>query len=226
MAESTIAAKISDIKPIRDITYEHLRQEIIDGRVKPDDRLIERDIADRLNVSRTPVREALRRLESEGFVEYLPRKGVVVRGFNIAEIKEIYDIRIELECLAIRKAIENITASDVQLISTILANLEKTDNSDNINATVECLKDLDGTILRIANMPLLESLIGSLRNSLTRYKKINLSQAPRRSSAISEHKAILRATIAKDVAKAVSLVKQHIENARTELLKRCNFGER
>ena len=120
-----IAAQISEVKQLRDIIFEHLRQEILDGNLRPNDRLIERDIAAKLNVSRTPIREALRKLETEGFVEHLPRKGIVVRGLNITEIEEIYDIRRELECLVVRKAISTITEHDIQKMKVILAELEK-----------------------------------------------------------------------------------------------------
>lgn len=219
MSDISIQDKISDVKPIRDIIFEHLRQEILDGNIKPDDRLIERDIAAKLNVSRTPVREALRKLESEGFVEYLPRKGVVVRGFNITEIQEIYDIRKELECLAVRNAIRKITAADLQNLRELLARLENKE-SDHDAASAE-LYNFDELILNIAQMPLLKSFINSLRNSLTRYKKINLSHAPRRKNAVNEHKAILQAILEGDSESAETLTIEHVENAREELLKHC-----
>ncbi len=223
MMEQTIHDKISDIKPIRDIIFEHLRQEFLSGTVKPGDRLIERDIAAKLNVSRTPVREALRKLESEGFVEYLPRKGMIVRGFNLSEIKEIYDIRKELECLAVRNAIQNMTEQDIQTMQGILRQLEDQDYCDPVENMSARLNNFDECILNLAQMPLVKSFIGILRDSLTRYKKINLSHAPRRKTAIEEHKAILRAMIAKDVALAEKLTVEHIENARKELLRHCTL---
>lgn len=223
MTDQTIHDKISDIKPIRDIIFEHLRQEFLSGNVKPGDRLIERDIAAKLNVSRTPVREALRKLESEGFVEYLPRKGMIVRGFNLSEIKEIYDIRKELECLAVRNAIQHMTEQDIQTMQGILRQLEGQDYRDQVEDMSARLNNFDECILNMAQMPLVKSFIGILRDSLTRYKKINLSHAPRRKTAIEEHKAILRAMMAKDVALAEKLTVEHIENARQELLRHCTL---
>ena len=221
MTDQTIHEKISDIKPIRDIIFEHLRQEFLSGHVKPGDRLIERDIAAKLNVSRTPVREALRKLESEGFVEYLPRKGMIVRGFNLSEIKEIYDIRKELECLAVRNAIQNMTEQDAQVIQGILRQLEDHEYSDQAENMSARFNLFDDCILNMAQMPMVRSFIGILRDSLTRYKKINLSHAPRRKTAIEEHKAILRAMLEKDIPLAEKLTIEHIENARKELLKHC-----
>jgi len=219
MREMKIVEKISEVKQLRDIIFEHLKQEILDGEIKPDDRLIEREIAAKLNVSRTPIREALRKLESEGFVEHLPRKGVVVRGFNITEIEEIYEIRKELECLAVRHAIKNIADYDIHRMKDILEELEKAEKGDLIQSTSKGLYEFDEWILNTAQMPLMKNFVHILRESLIRYRKINLSKAPRRQSAISEHKAILQAIINKDVVQAEKLTIEHINNSKEELLK-------
>ncbi len=223
MDDVMITEQISEVKQLRDIIFEYLKQEILDGHLKPNERLIERDIAAKLNVSRTPIREALRKLESEGFVEHVPRKGVVVRGFNITEIEEIYDIRKELECLVVRKAISNITDHNIQSLKIILAGLEKEEQGDQVQLTAKGLQEFDEVILNMTNMPLLKNFVHSLKESLNRYKKINLSQAPRRKSAISEHKSILQAIIDRDAWRAELLTVEHIDNSRTELFKKCQL---
>lgn len=220
MDELMIAEQISEVKQLRDIIFEYIRKEILDGKIKPDDRLIERDIAAKLNVSRTPIREALRKLESEGFVEHVPRKGVVVRGFNSTEIEEIYDIRKELECLVVRKAISNITESDIKGLQVILEDLEKEENTDVAQLTAKGLNKFDEVILSMAKMPLLTNFVHTLKESLIRYQKINLSDAPRRKNAISEHRAILQAIINKDIVRAERLTLEHIDNSREELFKK------
>lgn len=220
MDELMIAEQISEVKQLRDIIFEYIRKEILDGKIKPDDRLIERDIAAKLNVSRTPIREALRKLESEGFVEHVPRKGVVVRGFNSTEIEEIYDIRKELECLVVRKAISNIADSDIKDLHVILEDLEKEENTDVAQLTAKGLNKFDEVILNMAKMPLLTNFVHTLKESLIRYQKINLSDAPRRKNAISEHRAILQAIINKDIARAEKLTLEHIDHSREELFKK------
>jgi len=223
MDDLMITAQISEVKQLRDIIFEHLRQEILDGNLKPEERLIERDIAAKLNVSRTPIREALRKLESEGFVEHVPRKGVVVHGFNITEIEEIYDIRKELECLVVRKAISNITGHDIEILEVILKELEDEGNGDQVQVTAKGLHAFDEVILNMTKMPLLKNFVHSLKDSLIRYQKINLSHAPRRKSAIDEHKAILQAIIDKDAARAELLTMEHIDNSRAELFRKCQL---
>ena len=222
MDELLITEQIAEVKQLRDIIFEHLRQEILTGNLKPDDRLIERDIATKLNVSRTPIREALRKLESEGFVEHVPRKGVIVHGFNSTEIEEIYDIRKELECLVVRKAILNITDHDIQILKVILEDLDNEKKADQVQITAQGLHEFDEVILNMTKMPLLKNFVHSLKDSLMRYQKINLSHAPRRKNAIDEHKAILQAIIARDAARAEKLTIEHIDQSRAELFKRCH----
>lgn len=209
---------LTDVKPIREIIYDHLRQAILDGIFKPGDRLIERDIAAKYSVSRTPVREALRKLESEGYLEYIPRKGEVVRGFNIDEIKEIYDIRKALECLVVKKAIKNITEQQIAALKAIVAQLELEANDHHALATYKGLHEFDELLLSAARMPLAAEFIHTLQETLTRYRKINLSHAPRRKSAIDEHKEILQAIIANDIDRAEKAICQHIDNSRDALL--------
>jgi len=202
-----------------------LRQLILDGVIKPGERLVERDIAVKFRASRTPVREALRKLETEGFVEYLARKGVAVRGFNVAEIEEIYKIRKVLECLAIQNSIRNITAPQMAHLKKIVESLESEENDDVVKAT-EGLHQFDDLILDTANMPVLKGILHTIRESLERYKRINLSNRPRRKEAVREHKEILQAIIDRDEKRAEELVCRHIDNARRELMRliRSNGG--
>jgi DNA-binding GntR family transcriptional regulator len=221
MDEMNITEKISEVKPLRDIIFDHLKKEILDGRIKPDDRLIERDLAQQLNVSRTPIREALRKLESEGLLSYLPRKGVVVQGFDISEIKEIYDIRKELECLAVRNAILNITDADIEKMQAILERVEK---DDKVFAS-QGLNEFDEVILDTAQMPLVKNFLYILKEKLMRYKKLNLSHEPRRKSAIREHRTILEAIIERNSALAERLTAEHVEVSRQELIKHINLNK-
>ena len=220
MDELLVPAGLTDVKPIREIIYEYLRQAILDGGVKPGERLVERDIAEKLSASRTPVREALRKLESEGFVTYLPRKGMVVKGVNMDEIDEIYSIRTELECLAIRHAIKNISEEQLLELRELVAALELQAKSDATQATAMKLHDFDDLILNAAGMPTLTGFLHSMYDTLKRYKCINLSNLPRRKEAVREHKEILQAIIDRDGKRAEQLVRLHVEHSRNELRKR------
>lgn len=217
MDHFSVPKGLTDIKPLREIIYEHLRQTILDGIIKPGQRLVERDIAEKFNASRTPVREALRILESEGFIEYLPRKGVIVRGFNVKEIEDIYNIRKALECLAVQSAIAHITDAQISKLKKIISRLEQEQDCNALD-TSKGLHAFDDIIVDAANMPLLKSFLQTLKESLLRYQKINLSNHPRRKEAVKEHKDILQAIINRDIHQAELSVCLHITNSCNELL--------
>ena len=100
-------------RPIREIAYEVLKHAIITGEIPAGERIVETDYAERLHISRTPLREALRKLERDGLVEYVLRRGVVVRAFTIADVEEIYTIRNALEMLTLPAIIRNATEEDI-----------------------------------------------------------------------------------------------------------------
>ena len=100
-------------RPIREIAYEVLKHAIITGEIPAGERIVETDYADRLHISRTPLREALRKLERDGLVEYVLHRGVVVRAFTIADVEEIYTIRNALEMLTLPAIIEKATEEDI-----------------------------------------------------------------------------------------------------------------
>ena len=100
-------------RPIREIAYEVLKHAIITGEIPAGERIVETEYADRLHISRTPLREALRKLERDGLVEYVQRRGVIVRAFTIADVEEIYTIRNALEMLTLPAIIQKATADDI-----------------------------------------------------------------------------------------------------------------
>ncbi len=213
---------LTDVKPIREIIYEYLRQAILDGDIKPGERLVERDIAEKLGASRTPVREALRKLESEDFVVYIARKGMIVKGINIHEVDELYSIRKALESLAIRCAIKNITSQQLAELEKIVAALEMEEKGDGAQTTLNGLHEFDDLIINAAAMPTLKSFLHSLYDMLSRYKRINLSRRPRRKEAVREHKEILQAIIARNEQLAEALVCAHADRSCRELKKRLH----
>ena len=112
-------------RPIREIAYEVLKKAIITGEIPAGERIVETDYADRLHISRTPLREALRKLERDGLVEYVMRRGVVVRAFTIEDVKEIYTIRNALEMLTLPAIVEKATAEDIASLREKLAEMDK-----------------------------------------------------------------------------------------------------
>ena len=213
--ESSVLKKV---KPIRDIVYELLRKAILDGKIKPGERIVENDYAEMFHTSRTPIREALRKLEMEGFVEYLPRKGVIVKGFSLSDIIEIYEIRKSLECLAIRHVVAKISGQEIDQIRAIVREMEKANQEDNIEQLVTICQQFHDTILHTSSMPRLTSMINTLQDYLERFKRVTLEKPKRRGNAIKEHQEIFRAIDQRDVNKAEELISQHIEASKQAFL--------
>ena len=107
--ENLTKLNLDEYKPLRDVVFENLRGAIVEGRLKPGQRLMEVQLAEQLGVSRTPVREAIRKLELEGLVVMLPRKGAYVANMSLKDLIDVLEIRASLEGLAASLAAERIT---------------------------------------------------------------------------------------------------------------------
>lgn len=220
MTNFIVPSGITDIRPIRDIVYDHLREALIDGIIKPGERIVERTYAEKFNVSRTPIREVLRKLEMEGFVEYIPRRGIVAKGLNEVEIEEIYAIRISLERLALSMAVTKINRVQLSKVKKVHERTVMANEINDVETVVTQMRKFDDLLFEAANMPRLQKMIAGLQESLRSYRKISLSGDNRRHLAIAEHGEILQAVINKDVDLAEKLVVEHIERARNSLLGR------
>lgn len=205
------AMDMSNVKPIRDIVYEYLRKAVMDGELKPGERIIEKEYAEKMKISRTPIREALRKLESEGFVEYIPRKGVVVKGFTVKDIVEIYAIRRSLEGLAMRYVVENISEQELVKLKSLVKDMEEADKEGRIEDVFSTCKEFNEVILNASRMPRLRDLINTLHEYLERFRRITMAKSTRRADAINEHRLILQAIINKDGKAAEALVWDHLD---------------
>ena len=113
--ENLTKLNLDEYKPLRDVVFENLRGAIVEGRLKPGERLMEVQLAEQLGVSRTPVREAIRKLELEGLVVMLPRKGAYVANMSLKDLIDVLEIRASLEGLAASLAAERITDEDKKI---------------------------------------------------------------------------------------------------------------
>ena len=112
--------RLDSYKPLRELVCEHIRDAIINGVFAPGERLMEIQMADEMGVSRTPVREAIRKLEMEGFVVMIPRRGTYVSNMSIRDINDVYEIRISLDTLAAGLAAERISDEELEELQRLL----------------------------------------------------------------------------------------------------------
>lgn len=198
-------------KPIRDIVYESLRKTIISGVIPVGERIVEKEYAERLNISRTPVREALRRLELEELVEYLPRTGVVVKRISIEDVIEIYKIRHNLEVLATTSAMENITEQEIREIEELLDLTERKNKEGNVEEVVKLFGVFNSKIYEASRMKRLASMISKLNEYLQRFRNISIAENERREKALREHREILKAIKEKNKEDIDDIIKRHLD---------------
>jgi len=213
------------IKPIRDVVYEYLRTAIINGLIEPGERLVEKEYAEKFNISRTPVREALRKLEIEGLVENIPRKGDIVKGIDLKDMLEIFAIRQSLEPLIVKTAMENMNQEDIAQLQEVVGKMASSAHNDDITALLGAFQAFHDILINASNMPRLSAIISQLKDYLSCFRTMSLADHTRRTLAINEHKEILQAIIASDTEKAEHLVATHLASARQSLLQKMQQTE-
>lgn len=209
---------LESIRPIRDIVYDLIRKAILEGNIKPGEHIVESDYAKLLKTSRTPIREAIRKLETEGFVEYIPRKGVIVKGFSLNDIIEIFEIRKTLESLAMEYTVENITDKEIEVLKQIVDSMESADLNNDIEELVHICERFHDILLTVSSMPRLKTMINLLQEYLEVFKRNSLGKESRRRNAIIEHKEILSTIMERDVSRAKDQITRHIEASKRSFL--------
>lgn len=200
-------------KPISDVVYESLRRTIISGIIPVGERIIEKEYAERLNISRTPIREALKRLEIEDLVEYVPKKGVVVKRISRDDAIEIYKIRHSLEVLATKSAMDNITPEEIKEMEELLDYTEKKNNEGDVKEVIRLFGEFNSKIYSASRMKRLTSMISRQNEYLQRFRDISISENERREKALSEHRQILKAIIEKDKSNIDELIRTHLQDS-------------
>ena len=191
-----------------------LREAIVSGLLQPGDRLMQEELAERLGVSRMPVREALRRLEAEGLVVLQPYRGALVANLSSTELQELYELRIALETLALRFGIPAMDVQDFETMEVTLAQMDLETDSANwldLNTTFHTL------LYQSAGRKLLHEHIENLRNKSDRYLRLFASRRDRTTHAQQEHWAILHACRERNIDQACNLLKDHLQSTVTSL---------
>ena len=205
-------------RPIREIAYEVLKKAIITGEIPAGERIVETDYADRLHISRTPLREALRKLERDGLVEYVMRRGVVVRAFTIEDVREIYTIRNALEMLTLPSIIENATPEDIQALREKLAEMDRLQEKDDVEGLSPLAREFHWMLTSISQQKRILRVIESQDEYIRRFSAMAIRQENRRSAAHQEHHRLVDYVEAKDLDRFTELTKKHIERSMENCL--------
>ncbi len=206
-----------------DLAYESIRNAIMDGRFRPGDRLVTDAIASALNVSRMPVRDAIKRLQAEGVVDVFPSKGATVATVSVDHLKEVFAVRSVIEGLAAREAAKFITPDQISDLWKLFSEMEILVRSGAARAELAKNKEFHQTLYRLSENNLLQSMAEGLADSIDRYR-LRFHRLPRRSEEVLEqHRAIIHAISSHDHEEAERLTREHIECTAKVII--AHFGD-
>lgn len=197
-------------KPLNQIIYEGLRSAIIKGVIPMGERINEKNYADALNVSRTPIREALHRIQDEDIVRHVPNFGIMVTQFSQKDVDEIYQIRHSLEILATVNATVLMTEEREAEMDKLLKDTEQAQAEGRVRDVIEMSKRFNTMIYEFAEMPRLNSIQNRLRDYLIRFRDISLMNDARRQLAIDEHRQIFEFMRSGNIEEMQELITEHL----------------
>ncbi|GAB4265317.1 GntR family transcriptional regulator [Thermincola ferriacetica] len=218
MERRLIPVSLDNYKPLREIVFEALREAIINGTLEPGERLMEIQLAEEMGVSRTPVREAIRKLELEGFVVMVPRKGACVAGLSMKDIADVFEIRTALESLAAGLAAERITEEELENLERLLVKIGECVQANDLDKLIEVDTEFHDVLFKATRNERLVQIISNLREQIQRFRTTSLASPGRMKYALEEHKKIVEAVSERNVELAQKLAAEHIENAENIML--------
>jgi DNA-binding GntR family transcriptional regulator len=196
---------------LREKILENIRDAIISGTLKAGSRVSEPDLAERYGISRTPIREAFRQLESEGYLTVIPRRGAVVSEFNLKEVEDFYAIKSILEGYAARRACEKLTEKELERLQTINNRLAGLAEVNDIRGFCKTHDEFHAMFINASENEKLKELIFGLVSRFQRLRYMSLSLPGRMKISVQEHEKIIEAFRRKDAEAAEKLVRKNAE---------------
>ncbi len=219
MEELIKLVDLSQNRPLNDIVYEGLRSAIIKGVIPVGERINEKVYADYMNISRTPIRNAITRLSDEGIIEYIPNYGVVVKRVTVDDAVEIYKIRVALDTLASVSAMQLMTDKQYQAMDDLLTQTEEAEARGEVSYVIQLFSDFNDMIYSYARMPRLSVMVSKLRDYLVRFRDISLNGDSRRKKALEEHRIIYRCMMNKDEEQMRLVIAEHLNYYNSYIMK-------
>lgn len=221
----TLKVNINEYLPLRDVVFNTLRQAILKGELKPGERLMEIQLAQRLGVSRTPIREAIRKLELEGLVTMVPRKGAEVAKITEKSLRDVLEVRRSLEELAMQIACDKITEDILDDLEMALGEFKKAINSKELTAIAEADVNFHDVIYHATDNDKLIQILNNLREQMYRYRIEYIKDYSSHKRIIEEHELIIDSLKNKDKAKATLAICTHIDNQEMTVINSIKGNE-
>ena len=216
MVELSMA--LDEYLPLRDVVFNTLRDAILKGDLEPGERLMEIALAQKLGVSRTPIREAIRKLELEGLVKMTPRRGAEVAEITLTDLQDVLEVRRHLEELAVELSCKKATAPELEELMECHRNFKMVIETDNLTDMAVADVALHDVIYKTTGNKRLIQILNNLREQMYRYRLEYIKDEHKRKALVNEHEELIEAIARRDIETAKQAIRKHINNQEKTII--------
>ncbi|MCR4990078.1 MAG: GntR family transcriptional regulator [Lachnospiraceae bacterium] len=209
---------MEDFLPLRDVVFNTLRRAILTGQLKPGERLMEVHLANKLGVSRTPIREAIRKLELEGLVVMVPRKGAEVAKISEKSLKDVLEVRRALDELIAELACSRISSEQLKELKEAAEAFERATKTEDTASIARADVAFHDIIMESTGNSRLKQLVNNLAEQMYRYRFVYLKDETKHGMLVKEHSMIYDAIKKKDKEAAAKAAREHIDNQEKAII--------
>ena len=214
---------MDEFLPLRDVVFNTLRRAILTGELKPGERLMEIHLANRLGVSRTPIREAIRKLELEGLVTMIPRRGAEVAQITEKSLQDVLEVRRALDALCAELACDRITNEGKAALERACDQFEKATKTGDVVTIAEADVALHDIIVQATGNQRLIQLINNLSEQMYRYRFEYIKDETGHENLVNEHRMIYESIMNGDREKAAAAARLHIDNQEQSIIRQIRI---
>ena len=215
---------MNEFLPLRDVVFNTLRQAILTGELKPGERLMEIHLANKLGVSRTPIREAIRKLELEGLVTMIPRRGAEVAQITGKSLKDVLEVRRSLDALCAELACERISDGEIAALEAACKEFEEATYTRDARVIAAADVALHDIIIKATNNNRLVQLVNNLAEQMYRYRFEYIKDYSMHGRLVEEHRVIFEAIRKKDKVTAAAAAVTHIDNQMESIARQLHLN--
>lgn len=221
-----LSMKLDEYLPLRDVVFNTLREAILKGELQPGERLMEVSLAQKLGVSRTPIREAIRKLELEGLVKMTPRKGAEVAQITLQDLSDVLEVRRHLEELAVELTCKKASEETLAFLKECHENFKKAITGDNLTEIATADVQLHDAIYESTGNKRLIQILNNLREQMYRYRLEYIKDEHKRNVMADEHERLINAISSRDVEVAKAAIRTHIDNQEKTIIENLTTKEK
>lgn len=221
--QDNLKVKMDEFLPLRDVVFNTLRQAILAGDLKPGERLMEIHLANRLGVSRTPIREAIRKLELEGLVIMIPRRGAEVAQITEKSMSDVLEVRRALDVLCVELASDRISNDEVASLKQACDHFERAVRSRDAKAIAQADVALHDIIVKATGNDRLVQLVNNLSEQMYRYRYEYIKDFSQHGRLIEEHRMIYESLVHRDKQAAAQAARIHIDNQEKAIMQQLRL---